>query len=74
MGLYEADFCHRLLYGGWDFGIINNLQDAVDEIKQNFEDMDLENASVEEEMRAIVDEMVTELTQLINKIESVHFR
>ncbi|GGB57514.1 hypothetical protein F3157_14985 [Virgibacillus dakarensis] len=74
MGLYDYDFCHNLLYGGWDSGIINNLKDARDEIKQNFKDMDLENASVGEDMGAIVDEMVAELDRLISEIESVHFR
>lgn len=32
MGLYDYNFCHNLLYGGWDAGIINNLQDACREI------------------------------------------
>lgn len=74
MGLYDYKFCHNLLYGGWDSGIINNLQDACREIQQNFEQMDLENASVEEEMREIVNEMITELNRLINDIQSTHFR
>ncbi|TXL65729.1 hypothetical protein FHP05_06300 [Cerasibacillus terrae] len=74
MGLYDYNFCHNLLYGGWDSGIINNLQDACREIQQNFEQMDLENASVEEEMREIVNEMITELNRLINDIQSTHFR
>ncbi|MDQ0227329.1 hypothetical protein [Metabacillus niabensis] len=74
MALYTYDFCHDLLYGGWDSGIINNLEDAKREIKQNFEDMDLENASVQEEMRQIIDEMIAELDQLISTIKSVNFR
>ncbi|AUJ23559.1 hypothetical protein [Virgibacillus dokdonensis] len=74
MALYDRDFCRGLLYAGWDAGIINNLQDARKEIKQNFADMDLENASVEEHMEAIVNEMVHELQQLISEIESIHFR
>lgn len=36
--------------------------------------MDLENVSVEEEMREIVNEMITELNRLINDIPSTHFR
>ncbi|WP_232231198.1 MULTISPECIES: hypothetical protein [Virgibacillus] len=74
MALYDRDFCRGLLYGGWDSGIINNLKDARKEIKQNFTDMDLENASVQEHMGTIVDEMVNELNQLIAEIESIHFR
>ncbi|MEH7356850.1 hypothetical protein V7150_25415 [Neobacillus drentensis] len=74
MRLYDYDFCHNLVYGGWDFGIINNLRDARDEIKQNFEEMDFENASVHEEMRGIVDEMISEIDQLISTIQSVQFR
>lgn len=74
MGLYDYNFCHSLLYGGWDSGIINNLQDACREIQENFEQMDLENASVEEEMREIVNKMITELNRLIDDIQSTHFR
>lgn len=74
MALYTYDFCHGLLYGGWDTGIINNLEDAKREIKQNFEDMDFENASVQEDMQAIIDEMIAEIDQLIATIQSVHFK
>ncbi|USK34059.1 hypothetical protein LIT25_00955 [Bacillus sp. F19] len=76
MGLYDYDFCHGIVYGSWglDSGIINNLQDAIDEIKQNFEDMDLENASVQEEMKVIIDQMISELNRLIDTINSVQFR
>lgn len=74
MGLYDATFCNDLVYGGWDSGIINNLRDARNEIRQNLEHMDFENAKAEQEMRAIVEEMTTELNQLIGEIESIHFR
>ncbi len=75
MALYDYDFCHRLVYGkGWDKGIIAYLEDAQDKIKKNFEDMDVENASVGEEMKSIVDEMIAEIEKLISDIESVHFR
>lgn len=75
MALYGYDFCHRLVNGkGWDKGIVDSLEDARDKVKKNFADMDLENASVGEEMQVIVDEMVAELNRLINDIESVNFR
>jgi hypothetical protein len=75
VALYDYDFCHRLVNGkGWDKGIIAYLEDAQHKIKKNFADMDLENASVGEEMQVIVDEMVAELNRLINDIESVNFR
>lgn len=75
MGLYTASFCHDVLYsGGWDSGVLNNLQDARNEIIQNFEQMDLENASVQEEMGEIVQQMITEIDQLISRIQSVSFR
>ncbi|MEH7180118.1 hypothetical protein [Neobacillus vireti] len=76
MALYDYDFCKHIVYGSWGFdsGIINNLQDAIDEIKKNFEDMDLENASVQEEMKVIIDQMISELKSLIDTINSVQFR
>ncbi|WP_026909346.1 hypothetical protein [Paucisalibacillus globulus] len=74
MGLYTASFCHDILHAGWDAGVIDNLQDAINEINQNFGQMDLENASVLEEMEEIVQQMNTELEQLISRINSVSFR
>lgn len=74
MGLYTADFCHDLLHAGWDAGVINNLEDARQAIVKNFEQMDLENASVQEEMAEIVEQMVSELDELISSIESVTFK
>lgn|GEM_PF-3276155 len=74
MALYTYSFCHDLLYGGWDSGIINNLEDARHEIIQNFNDMDLENASVQKEMEEIVNDMVAEIDRLIDRIQSISFR
>ena len=74
MGLYTSSFCHDILHAGWDAGVIDNLQDARNEIIQNFGQMDLENASVLEEMEEIVQQMITELDQLISRINSVSFR
>ncbi|WP_243291860.1 hypothetical protein [Bacillus sp. FJAT-47783] len=73
MGLYDDEFCHNIVYGTWDLGVIHHLRDALHEIKKNFEEMDLENASVEQEMEEIIDQMVTELSELIETIQSVHF-
>ncbi|MDQ0233141.1 hypothetical protein J2S19_004482 [Metabacillus malikii] len=36
--------------------------------------MDFENASAKEEMQQIVDDMISELNQLISTIQAVHFR
>lgn len=75
MALYDYKFCSGLVNGkGWERGIVQHLQDAQDQIKKNFADMDLENASVGEEMEAIVNEMVRELDRLIGDIQSVNFR
>ncbi|WLR42584.1 hypothetical protein LC087_18180 [Bacillus carboniphilus] len=74
MRLYDYQFCNNLINGGWDSGIINNLKDARDEIKQNFKQMDFDNASTHEDMRDIVEEMVAEINQLISTIEAVYFR
>ena len=74
MQLYDYDFCHNLLYAGWDGGIVNNLNDARHEILQNFDQMDFENASAYEEMREIVEGMVAEIDQLLSKIQSVQFK
>ncbi len=74
MALYTYSFCHDLLYGGGDSGIINNLEDARHEIIQNFNDMDLENASVQKEMEEIVNDMVAEIDRLIDRIQSISFR
>jgi UDP-glucose 4-epimerase len=74
MGLYTSSFCHDILHAGWDTGVIDNLQDARNEIIQNFGQMDLENASVLEEMEEIVQQMITEIDQLISRINSVSFR
>lgn len=75
MGLYDAEFCHGVVHGkGWSKGIIGQLEAAMESADKNFSDMDLENASVKEDMESIVDEMTKELDQLIKDIESVHFR
>jgi phage host-nuclease inhibitor protein Gam len=73
MALYTYDFCYGVVNGGWDSGIINNLEDAKREIKQNFEQMDFENASVQEDMQALIDEMIAEIDQLIATIQAVQF-
>ncbi len=74
MALYTQSFCHDLLYGGWDSGIINNLEFARNEIIKNFNDMDLENASVQREIEEIVNEMVSEIDRLIDRIQAISFR
>ncbi|WP_102027710.1 hypothetical protein [Salirhabdus sp. Marseille-P4669] len=74
MGLYTYSFCQGILYANLDSGVIDNLEDARHEILQNFNQMDLDNASVQEEMRDIVDDMVSEIDRLINRIQSVSFR
>ena len=69
MALYTSSFCFYLVSG-----ISSSLEDAKYEIKKNFEQMDLENASVEEEMREMIEEMIAEIDQLLATIQSVHFR
>lgn len=75
MGLYDAEFCRGVVHGkGWGKGVIGHLESAKESANKNFTDMDLENASVSEDMEAIVDEITKELKELISDIESVHFR
>ncbi|MEI3604990.1 hypothetical protein SPD48_04750 [Pseudogracilibacillus sp. SE30717A] len=75
MALYDYNFCRGLVNGkGWERGIVQQLQEAQRVIKKNFADMDLENASVGEEMETVVNEMVSELDRLIADVQSVHFR
>ncbi|MCM3410040.1 hypothetical protein [Metabacillus litoralis] len=69
MALYTSSFCYNIVSG-----ISSSLEDAKYEIKKNFEQMDLENASVEEEMREMIEEMIAEIDQLLATIQSVHFR
>lgn len=69
MALYTSGFCYNLVSS-----ISSSLEDAKYEIKKNFEQMDLENASVEEEMREMIEEMIAEIDQLLATIQSVHFR
>lgn len=75
MALYKAAFCRNVIGGkGWDKGVVGYLQTAQEKLDKNFTDMDLENASVREEMEVIVNEMRKELDGLIREIEAVHFR
>ncbi|WP_110926645.1 hypothetical protein [Bacillus massiliglaciei] len=69
MANYTSGFCYSVASN-----MISSLEDAKYGIQKNFEQMDLENASVEEEMREKTEEMITELNRLIAAIESVHFR
>lgn len=69
MANYTSSFSSSLVSN-----IIFFLEDAKEGIQKNFEQMDLENASVEEEMREKIEEMIRELNRLIVAIESVPFR
>ncbi|KLV27989.1 hypothetical protein CHH55_23915 [Niallia circulans] len=69
MANYTSSFSSSLVSN-----MISFLEDAKEGIQKNFEQMDLENASVEEEMREKIEEMIIELNRLIVAIESVPFR
>ncbi|KAB7667704.1 hypothetical protein [Bacillus sp. B1-b2] len=69
MALYTSNFSYGMVSD-----IVSSLEDAKHEIKENFDQMDLENASVQEEMSEKVESMISEINQLIFSIQSVHFR
>ncbi|CAM3924579.1 hypothetical protein D1970_18195 [Mesobacillus zeae] len=74
MRLYDYDFCHGIVHGGWGGGIIGSLNDMRESLWENFREMDFENADAKEEMRDVIEEMTAEINDLISDIQSVHFR
>ncbi|WP_017470387.1 hypothetical protein [Amphibacillus jilinensis] len=73
--VYDASFCHKVVNGsGFSSGVLNHLDKVQRAIEKNYADMDLENASVQEEMEEIVAEMVKEIEALKTYVSDVHFK
>ncbi|WP_078577829.1 hypothetical protein [Salipaludibacillus agaradhaerens] len=73
--LYDASFCQKIVHGsGFSSGVVDNLAKIQRAIEKNYLDMDLENASVQEEMEEIVVEMIKEIEALKTYVSGVHFK
>ncbi|UTR13658.1 hypothetical protein MM221_13645 [Salipaludibacillus sp. LMS25] len=73
--LYNASFCQKVVHGAsFSSGVLDYLDKTQRAIEKNYLDMDLENASVQEEMGEIVVEMIKEIEALKTYVSSVHFK
>lgn len=50
---------------------ISVIEEQREKVKKNFQDMDLENATVRDEIEKEANEIVKECNQLISKLQSI---